>query len=732
MPLSQGQILNSRYRIAKLLRQGGFGAVYRAWDLNINRPCAVKENLEASAEAQQQFGREAMILANLNHPNLARVNDYFFIPGQGQYLVMDYVEGEDLQEKLNQVQGPLPEVQVIPWILQICDALEYLHCQNPPIIHRDIKPANIRITSQGQAMLVDFGIAKAYDPNLKTTLGARAFTPGYSPPEQYGRGTTDARSDIYALGATLYTILTCEVPPESTERLRGAVLSAPSRLNPAISPKAEVVISRAMQLEPTQRFQQSSEFRAALHSQILPLAATSPQPSHPYSAPSGKSFAQLSTSVKMIILGVGLALMLACFGGGLYGLEMFTQFGKFPTASSALTTQPPATAAGTNAPPTEVANFNAVSLSSKESSSSGIQVEVLYADGSPKKGSWVEIYKQTVDISNNPLQGDHIAGQRTDASGAAFFELAPGTYVVQIGDYYGYSWGQPFNYDVKANTITVIRITLGRLIIGLRNASGQPLNGRWTGVSVQQQDLLGQQVRGDRCCDGRTNDAGFIVYDLTPGLYTVQIGDIQGEVWGEEMNHAIYPGQTTQIIVTLGKLVVGVVNADGQPMQGIWVGVSFQRQDVGGNPVRTDRFVDGRTNNTGAIGWDMTSGTYSVQVGDLRGYLWGDEMNHVITSSATTTILVELGRLTVGLKDQNGNPITGRWVGVYLQKLDVNGNIIKGDRIADAYTDAAGFAAWDFTAGRYVVEIAEINTLMDVAIEKRRTTFVDGANFEIR
>jgi len=166
VPLNSGQIINNRYRIINLLGQGGFGAIYRVWDLNLNRHCALKENLDTSRDAEQQFGREASILANLIHPNLVRVTDYFFIQGQGQYLVMDFVEGEDLQEKLQKNSGYLPVDQVISWVIQICDALIFLHSQNPPIIHRDIKPANIKITPQGRSVLVDFGIAKIYDAKL--------------------------------------------------------------------------------------------------------------------------------------------------------------------------------------------------------------------------------------------------------------------------------------------------------------------------------------------------------------------------------------------------------------------------------------------------------------------------------------------------------------------------------------------------------------------------------------
>jgi WD40 repeat protein len=264
MPLALDQVLHNRYRIVKLIGQGGFGAVYRAWDTAIHQPCAVKENLDTSPEAQRQFQREASILAGLRHPNLPRVTDHFFISDQGQYLVMDFVEGEDLQAMLDQ-HGSLPESQVLTWIGQVCDALVYLHSQPSPIIHRDIKPANIKICPGAQVMLVDFGIAKIYDPHLSTTVGAKAVTPGYSPPEQYGGGATDARSDIYALGATLYHLLTGQAPPESVQRMVGNVtLAAPRQLNSRISPITERAILKAMDVTTSRRFQHVVELHTAL------------------------------------------------------------------------------------------------------------------------------------------------------------------------------------------------------------------------------------------------------------------------------------------------------------------------------------------------------------------------------------------------------------------------------------------------------------------------------------
>ena len=281
MTLATGTTLYNRYRIVKLVGQGGFGAVYRGWDTALNRAVAVKENIDTGPESQRQFEREAQLLANLRHPNLPVVIDHFILPGQGQYLVMDFVEGKSLDMLLAERGGPLGETEVLPWMRQVCDALDYLHNQMPSIIHRDIKPANILITARGQAMLVDFGISKLYDPSKGTTIGAKAVTPGYSPPEQYGRGRTDPRSDVYSLGATLYTLLTGQVPPEAPDLSSGAdVLAPPRQVNPAVSEITSQAIEAAMVTSISQRLTSAANFAGALSSTapprpIMPLSAVS-------------------------------------------------------------------------------------------------------------------------------------------------------------------------------------------------------------------------------------------------------------------------------------------------------------------------------------------------------------------------------------------------------------------------------------------------------------------------
>lgn len=262
MALSVGQVLQDRYRIEALLGQGGMGAVYSAIDLRFSAPVAIKENLETTGEAQRQFSREAALLHQLRHPNLPRVSDHFIIPEQGQYLVMDYIAGEDLNQVLMRL-GRVPEAQAIAWIQQVLGALDYLHGQN--IIHRDVKPANVKITPGGRVYLVDFGLAKVFDPGQRTTMGARAVTPGFAPPEQYGQGRTDARSDLYSVGATLYALLTGQVPADALESMIGQKeLVPPRQLNPDISTGIEAAILRAMQVRPTDRLQSVAELRAAL------------------------------------------------------------------------------------------------------------------------------------------------------------------------------------------------------------------------------------------------------------------------------------------------------------------------------------------------------------------------------------------------------------------------------------------------------------------------------------
>jgi serine/threonine protein kinase/Tol biopolymer transport system component len=264
MTLERDYLLKERYRILEILGQGGMGAVYIARDENLGVEVAVKENFFTSDEYSRQFRREATILATMRHPNLPRVSDHFEVEEQGQYMVMDYIEGEDLRQRMDRL-GPIPDEEVIVIGAAICDALQYLHTRQPSILHRDIKPGNIKISPTGAVYLVDFGLAKIVKGTQATTTGARAMTPGYSSPEQYGTARTDERSDIYSLGATLYAALTNTIPEDGLARaMEQADLTPVRKRNPRVSRRLAIVIEKSLEVHPEDRYQSAEEFKLDL------------------------------------------------------------------------------------------------------------------------------------------------------------------------------------------------------------------------------------------------------------------------------------------------------------------------------------------------------------------------------------------------------------------------------------------------------------------------------------
>ena len=321
MEPSVGQTLNNRYRVIRLLGTGGMGAVYFARDPVLDRNVAIKQlqtdPITGQLLAEQirtQFQREAQILASLHHPNLARVTDYF-TEGKLHYLVMDYIEGQTLQEIVQANPGGLDEVQVLDWADQLLSALEYIHGHH--LIHRDIKPSNIRRTSDGRIFLVDFGLVKPYDPNNPRTITMMhgLGTPEYSPPEQYDpQSHTDERSDLYALGATLYHLLTGQAPVSVTRRTsEPESFSTPRAANARISPEVERVILRAMEMERARRFASAADMHSALliARQAHPTASTGTMTLPPSSSAPLPQPPSSSRRKRFLILGVVALVMIA-------------------------------------------------------------------------------------------------------------------------------------------------------------------------------------------------------------------------------------------------------------------------------------------------------------------------------------------------------------------------------------------------------------------------------------
>lgn len=270
-PLAPDSILQGRYRIVRQLGRGGMGAVYEAVDSRLGITVALKETLSSEDSMRKQFEREARLLAGMQHPALPRVSDHF-VEGNRAFLVMQFIGGVDLARIIAQQPGPFPREQVIAWADQLLDALIYLHSRDRQVIHRDIKPHNLKLTATGQIALLDFGLAKA-QPSDQSVTHSQAFfgyTRHYAPLEQIQDQRTDPRSDIYALGATLYHLLTGIKPPDAMVRAAAVVnagsdpLVTADEIHAAVGPQIAAILNKAMAQKPEERYETAEEFREAL------------------------------------------------------------------------------------------------------------------------------------------------------------------------------------------------------------------------------------------------------------------------------------------------------------------------------------------------------------------------------------------------------------------------------------------------------------------------------------
>lgn len=349
MPLLPEELLNKRYRIVSLLGQGQEGAVYRAWDVHEKVEVAIKEYLDPGLETQKRFRAEARRLSRLQHPQLPAVRDHFAVEGVGQYLVNDFVNGTDLQSLLQQY-GPLPSELIIGWLQEACAPLAYLHEKGQP--HLDVKPANIRVTPAGQVFLVDTGLPG---------LGIAPGDGGYAAPEQVKQSDdVGSASDIYSLGATLYTLLTEKEPPGALQVESGLEDLIPAReMNPDVEPYLSIVATRAMSLRPDARYETVSDFARALQrpSGRQPVVADEPRQTDPLSAGSpsrrlpGSARRQIQQRTLLSLLGLLLLVLVVGAAIALVGPSPLFG-GEEASAAATATTQAQVIAALTAVAPT--------------------------------------------------------------------------------------------------------------------------------------------------------------------------------------------------------------------------------------------------------------------------------------------------------------------------------------------------------------------------------------------
>lgn len=265
-------LLQNRYLVIKQIGQGGMGAVYLATDQRFGSTVALKETFFTDATLRKAFEREARLLNRLRHPALPNVSDHF-LEDEGQFLVMEFITGEDLSEMLKEQGGAFPIKEVLGWGDQLLDALDYLHTQDSPVIHRDIKPQNLKLTPRGQIILLDFGLAKGTPLQVSQVTASGSvfgYSRNYAPIEQIQGTGTDTRSDLYSLAATLYHLMTGVTPPDALTRATSVLNGQPDPLRPAnevhgqITPAVAQVLMRAMSQNAGQRPQTAASMRVAL------------------------------------------------------------------------------------------------------------------------------------------------------------------------------------------------------------------------------------------------------------------------------------------------------------------------------------------------------------------------------------------------------------------------------------------------------------------------------------
>jgi formylglycine-generating enzyme required for sulfatase activity len=425
--LSAGRTLRGKYRIEAPLKVGGTARVYRATVLPRGISVAVKEMSVAVVDAaerarmEERFINEVKVLEKLRHPGLPSILDSFR-DGGCHYLVMELIEGTDLQDRLDSGKGPIEPEVALAWALQILDILDYLHSLDPPVIFRDLKPSNVMLTSGGRLKLIDFGLAKIFEPQMP---GTRYFlkgsgTPPFSPLEQYGASEswTDARSDLYALGVTIYYLLTKSLPPEPPEIIiaKGEI-PKPTDLNPSIDVDLERVILKAMALMREARYESARQMREALMKVSAP--PLEPKGEAKVGAAEGEVAFELPPGLVILLRDKHLRLCMQCLSFTDAKDPVCSQCGyevyiapPSPEPPSRSDAQPPETQAAPPrapasltqvSPPREVAHYTA-GTSNFIDGSPGSGSSILEESREPRRSPFLEILE---DESSGGMSGDN-------------------------------------------------------------------------------------------------------------------------------------------------------------------------------------------------------------------------------------------------------------------------------------------------------------------------------------
>jgi len=677
-----------RFSLQRSLGKGSFGEVWQARDPQLNRDVAIKvlhQGLISDARFIQNATREAQLVGKIDHPNIIKIYEVGEIAGR-VYIEMEYIDGQPLSVLLASGKK-LTFGQALAIIDQLASALDASHAKK--IIHRDVKPANLLVDKQGNIHLVDFGLAHAALSSLGPSSDLVGIgTAMYMSPEQAAGRAGDQTSDVYSLGVIAYELFTGRLPFQA-DNLLGYIKAHvdqkppyPSQINPAISNDLQKALLKALNKESAKRFRSAGDFARALH------RATE----RPFKKAKKDGGSRLG-----LVVALALVLIVMCGAVYLAGKQSYPQLlrlaagdiaGALPTPNtvevtqSAILTQPP--------------------------------------------GAGVIPATQSPALPTEPNQAPILP-----AAANPLATLAP---------------VEPNQPIVQAVSLQLLgganaAAGLGRLTVLVRNGLGEPIKDQYVRLYSQKKDLSGAWVIDQSLKDGYTDNAGQVNFEAGPGNYIVR-SDFRGYNFGNatdvqgQVDVPVQAGQTTQITISLGRLMVGFLRGDNSVVEGQYVRIYMQKQDLAGNWVVADSPSDGHTDNSGVIYFNLTPGNYIV-ASDFQGYNWGNAgdvegmASVAVQPGQETRLIYALGQLAVGLVDANGQPQADQYIRIYQQVKDVNGNPAAGDEASNGRTDNTGQVVFNLTAGSYALRIGD-NILYDVPVESGRITFSNGLTFQFK
>ena len=693
-----------RYKIEKQIGSGATSDVYLAYDTKMERDVALKilkPALVADLASFNRFTKEAQAAGKLFQDHIATVLDMGENEGR-YYIAMRYIEGESLDKRIKR-SGPLPWKDVKKLAKQIGSAISFAHSQG--YLHRDIKPNNILVDKNGNYILTDFGLTYAMlDSGMTSTSGAVLGTPPYIPPEIWNGQESNSLSDQYSFACVIDEAITgTQLFSGNTQEIIAKHLVKQLEIKgypKEVPENVKFIIQKALSRQSNDRFEDIDAFVNKLidPSSFNAIAFLRKIRSEEQSLTDKRNLEKIKAKKKRkvlsILLGIPTLILILL---GVYRFLIYQSESAFqetdqdmvlldtipntdvieiletstmeapPSAAeiSTLTSVPTAISTPTqklvqNAngiiqyepfmePGIQVQQGSGVEITTLDGEQTGLSVNFYYGDGKPIENVYVTVYTQTKDFSGNSITDDSVSDGRTNEAGAIIFEVPAGTYVVSA-KFNGYTWGNAIDVNgqtdiqVENGQQTRMVARLSRLQVGFVYADGSMVENKYVQVYKQEEDISGQWVATDSYIDGRTDNSGMCEFDLAAGNYIVQT-KFDGYNWGDtignskgEANIPLESGNITRLIMQLGRMVVAVRDASGNPVDNKYVQVLYQENDLNGNPVAGSQVIDGRTKNTGTAEFDLTPGIYTVRIDKTYSYDIVVETGKVTSTDGITII----------------------------------------------------------------------------------------------